>query len=210
METISKQNTMYLLTLLRQIKQTHNILSPHQPIIRTKLTKSDKIKFACDYYDAMGPISLLTILKGLTKEDKQLQREIIEFIIRNGLLKPYPSSQFEYRKRISDESINDQKIKRLSIAGIQQEYNHQNWLEIYDENTLFEETKAKHPTYKIYPDQNGNPIKFDKNRAIQVKLAIMDNGIIPARCIVEGAYPYVAKNEFSKYIKHLKTLKGDK
>ena len=75
MKTISKQNTMYLSTLLRQIKQTHSIISPRNQIIRSKLTQADKIKFACDYYDAMGPISLLTILKGLTEEDTKLQRE---------------------------------------------------------------------------------------------------------------------------------------
>ena len=46
--------------------------------------------------------------------------------------------------------------------------------------------------------------------ATKVKLAIIDNDLIPARCIVEGAYTYVVKGNLQEYISYVKTLKGGK
>lgn len=201
-------NEIYLLNLLKQTKEEHYTQKPYQPIIRTKLTKSDKIKFACDYYDHMGIISILTVLE--QTENTELQRAIIEFMMQNGLLKAYPSYLNEYRRKTSEITFNEQRARSLNPKSIRKEYIHENWLEIFDEDALFSETKTKHPSYQIFLDQNGNPIKFDKVMATKVKLAIIDNGLIPARCIVEGAYTYVVKGNLQEYISYVKTLKGGK
>lgn len=205
---VKEEKKAYLIDLLNQVKNSHVTRSERNTIVRIKLTPADKIKFACDYYDTFGFVSLLTVLEQST--DKTLKKAIIEFMIRNNLLKPYPSSNSEYRKHIDTNLINDYKTKRLNTSKVKSEYNYQNWLELFDENALFSETKAIHPAYHIFMDQNGNPIKFDKERATKVKLAVMDAGLAPARCIVEGAYPYDAKDEFSKYVEYVKSLKGGK
>ena len=53
-------------------------------------------------------------------------------------------------------------------------------------------------------DANGHKIKFDKDLSTQVKLAIVNQGIAPARCIVEGAYPHVVKGTFQEYTDKIK------
>lgn len=201
-------NEIYLLNLLRQTKEEHYTQKPYKPIIRTKLTKSDKIRFAYDYYDNMGIISILTVLE--QTENKELQRTIIEFMVQNGLLKSYPSYLNEYRRKTSEIIYNDQRAKSLNPQNVRKEYVRDNWLEIIDEDSLFSESKAKHPIYQIFLDKNNNPIKFDKDMTTKVKLAIIDSGLIPARCIVEGAYAYVAKGNLQEYISYVKSLKGGK
>lgn len=208
MSIINEENTEYLLNLLKQIKQEHSTQEEHKAIIRTKLTQSDKIKFACEYYDTFGAASLLNILE--QTDDQNLKREIIEFMIRNSLLKPYPSSNREYRKKISEASINDQRAKSLSARSIRREYNFQNWLEIFNENAIFNENLIKRPVYQIRLNNDNVPVKFDKKRATKVKLAIIDAGLFPARCIVESAYAYDAKDEMPKYFEYVKSLKGGK
>lgn len=205
---VKEEKEAYLMNLLKEIKESHAVKKKNKPIIRTKLTSADKIKFACDYYDTFGIVSLLTVLEQTT--DETLKRTIIEFMIRNGLLKPYPSTINEYQKKIDNNFVNDFKSKLTNFDNTKREYNHQNWLEIFDENALFTETKTIHPTYHIFMDQNSNPVRFDKDRATKVKLAVMDAGLVPARCIVESAYPYDAKNEFPKYVEYVKSLRGGK
>lgn len=200
-------NVEYLQNLLNGIIKTHSFKKVHSPIIKTKLTKKEKIKFALDYYDTFGEISLLTILQKNASENRELKKIIIEFMARFNLLKPYPSSEYEYINSFSNLNIIDQRMRSLNAASITREYNYQNWLEPFDENTIFEVTKAKHPSIHVYLDNNGNPIKFDKERASKVKLAIVNEGIIPARCIVENGYPYEAKENLEEYINHLKTLR---
>ena len=200
-------NIEYLQTLLNEIIKTHSFKQVHSPIVKTKLTKNEKIKFALDYYDTLGAISLLTILQKTASENRELKKLIVEFMARFNLLKPYPSSEFEYISKFSSLNIIDQRMRSLNAASITREYNYQNWLEPFDENTIFEVTKAKHPSIHVYLDNNGNPIKFDKERASKVKLAIVNEGIIPARCIVENGYPYEAKENLEEYINHLKTLR---
>ena len=131
-------------------------------------------------------------------------------MIRNSLLKPYPSSNREYRKKISEASINDQRAKSLSARSIRREYNFQNWLEIFNENAIFNENLIKRPVYQIRLNNDNVPVKFDKKRATKVKLAIIDAGLFPARCIVESAYAYDAKDEMPKYFEYVKSLKGGK
>lgn len=200
-------NVEYLQNLLNGIIKTHSFKKVHSPIIKTKLTKKEKIKFALDYYDTFGEISLLTILQKNASENRELKKIIIEFMARFNLLKPYPSSEYEYINSFSSLNIIDQRIRSLNVDGIIREYNYQNWLELFDENAIFEETKAKHPSIHVYLDNNGNSIKFDKEQASKVKLAIVNEGIIPARCIVENGYPYEAKENLKEYINHLKTLR---
>lgn len=197
----------YLQNMLKEIIDTHSFKKIHSPMIKTKLTKDEKIKFAIDYYDQLGEISLLTILKENADKNSELKKTIIDFMARFNLLKPYPSSEFEYIKKLSEINIIDQRMKSLNVASITREYNYQNWLEPFDENIIFEETKAKHPSIHIYLDNNGMPIKFDKARASKVKLAIVNEGIVPAKCIVEGAYPYEAKENLEEYITYINKLR---
>ena len=202
-----EKNLKYLSKLLTTAQETHSYKEARKPIVRTKFTKEDKIKFALDYYDKFDQSLLITLEE---VNNKALKRQIIEFMARYGLLKLYPSSEYEHIRKISELELIDQRIRSLNIANIKREYNHQNWLEPFDENAMFEETKAKHPYYQYYLDVFDKPVKFDKQKATSVKLAIIDQGIIPSRCIVESAYPYVAKNTFPKYIEYIKTLKGGK
>ena len=94
-------NIEYLQTLLNEIIKTHSFKQVHSPIVKTKLTKNEKIKFALDYYDTFGAISLLTILQKTASENRELKKLIVEFMARFNLLKPYPSSEFEYISKFS-------------------------------------------------------------------------------------------------------------
>ena len=181
----------------------------HQHKTQLKLTQSDKIAFAYDFYNLMGDVSLLDILINIPKDNETLTRSIIKFIIKNKLLKPYPNTS-QYTQTLSQSFFDQLKMHNLSVKTLISEYNHQNWLERFDETAIFEETKTKHPSYHIYLDSNNNPIKFDKDLSTKVKLAIIEQGIIPARCIVEGAYSYVAKGSFEEYVKTIKSKKGVK
>lgn len=210
MEVTEIKNKEALSKLIQDIQEKHTYRVAQTPGIRPKLTSSEKIKFAYDYYDLMGNISILDVLINVSEHDKELKEQISDFIVRNNLLKPYPNTTYEYASLSARKYLHEQRSKGLGLKGIQIEYNHQNWLEPFDENALFSETKTKHPTYHIFMSSNGTPIKFDKERATQVKLAIIDQGIVPARCIVEGAYPYVAKEELPEYFEYIKTLKGGK
>lgn len=206
---MSNKNIEYLQNMLNEIIKAHSFKQKHSPIVKTKLTKHEKIKFAIDYYDTFE-ISLLSVLKENATNNPELKKLIIEFMARFNLLKPYPSSEFEYTKKLSDINIMDQRMKSLNVAGITREYNYQNWLELFDENIIFEETKVKHPSIHIFLDKKNNPVKFDKDKASKVKLAIVNENIIPARCIVEGAYAYDAKDEMPKYFEYIKSLKRGK
>lgn len=202
-----KENLEYLSVLLSDIIENHSFKQIHSPIIKTKLTQNEKIKFALDYYDLLGPISIVQILNENAKNNPRLKRLIIEFCARYNLLKPYPNSDYEYLKHISKINLMDQRVKSFSPKSITHEYNYQNWLEIFDENKVFEESKAIHPSYHIFLDKNGNQVKFDKEKSSRVKLIIAENDIIPARCIVEGGYKYEAQEQLPEYINYIKSLR---
>ena len=210
METIETSKKELLTELMDEVQATHTYKTEQNAKISIRLSGEEKIGFAYNYYDIMGNVSLLDALISISIQDKSLKNKIINFIIHNNLLKPYPNTTFEYASLSSRKFFNEHRSKGLGIKGIKMQYNHQNWLEPFDEEAMFQENKTKHPTYHIFTNASGTPIKFDKENATKVKLAIIDEGIIPARCIVEGAYPYVAKDEFSKYIEHVKSLKGGK
>lgn len=197
------KNTYELQTLIEQIEQKY-AYKPGISHQNLKLTPSDKIMFACDYYNLVGNISILDVLKQIPEENKQLIRTIITFIIKYNLLKPYPDLTYEYSNPIPANEINIQRMKSITVNGISKDYNHQNWLELFDESAIFKESKTKHPSYRIFLAPNGDKIKFDKDLATKVKLAIIDEGIVPARCIVESAYPHVARGTFQEYTDKIK------
>lgn len=206
-------NIEYLTDLLENIKNTHSYKGYQEPIVRTKLNQSDKIKFALDYYDVFKNTSFIEVLEKYGQQNPKFKRLAIEFMTRYKLLIPYPDIRYEYMQNNNNSNHSDLtefRAKHLSIKGALREYYHDNWLELFNENSIFKETKTKHPTYHVYLDKNDNLIRFDKERAAKVKIAIIDAGITHARCIVEGAYPYVAKEEFPKYVEYVKSLKGGK
>lgn len=192
--------------LIEKTENTH-IYKPdnHQRIMKIKLTPSDKIAFAYEYYNIAGDTSLVDVLKQIPEENKALIRTIIKFIIGRNLAKPFPNSTYEYINPFPLNDINRQRMQAMNVTNIIKEYNHQNWLEPFDENAIFAETKTKHPLYRIFIDASGNKIKFDKDLAIKVKLAIINQGITPARCIVEGAYPHIVKGTFQEYTNKIKS-----
>lgn len=171
-----------------------------------KLTPSERIQFALDYYGVMGEVSLIDVYAQTSASNTELQKALKKFIIGNGFIKFYPSTAYSsaWHSSTIAETLD---LNALGKASLIKEYNHQNWLEPLDEEAMFEETKTKHPAYLIYLAPNGSLIKFDKERAKSVKLAIIDQGITPARCIVEGAYPHVVNDTFNTYIKTLKNMK---
>lgn len=203
-ETKTKKITE-LQELIESVEKTHTIQPRRQqPLITFKLTQSDKIAFAYDYYSIVGNTSILEVLQQLPKENKILIKSIIRFIAKYHLLKPYPNTN-QHTTSFSQVTYEQLKVNNMNIKSVVHEYDHQNWLEPFDEDALFEESKTKHPSYKIFLDSKGNRIKFDKELSTKVKLAIINQGIIPARCIVEGAYPHVVKGTFQEYTDKIKT-----
>lgn len=191
-------------SLIKKTEQAHTLTSGNcQRIVKFRLTPSEKISFAYDFYNITGNISLLNILNDIPKENKDLRKMIIRFMVEYNLLKPYPNTN--HYSRILSQNVFDQlKIYNMTIKRIIHEYDYQNWLELFDEDTIFEESKTKHPSYHIFLDSKGNHIKFDKELSTKVKLAIVNQGIAPARCIVEGAYPHVVKGTFQEYTNKIK------
>lgn len=200
-----------IINLFNEVENKHSIKMRRNK--RTKFTLEEKIQFAIQYYNIMGDTSLLDLLIHAYKNDSELKKAIIPFICRFNILKPYPDTYAECNIDFSQQELNENRIRMLGLDNIVKEYNHQNWLELFDEDAIFKETKTKRPSYHIYLNNLGQPIKFDKPKATQIKMAIVNQCIVPARCIVEGAYPHVAKDTFPEYIAKLqkqKTLKGGK
>lgn len=209
-EIINQEAIEYLTNLIQNVKTSHSYKRYQQPIVRTKLSQSDKIKFALDYYDVFKNTSLITVLEEYGPQNPELKSLTIEFMTRYKLLIPYPDTRYEYVRNdnhVNQSDLTEFRGKHLSISGAIREYNHDNWLELFDENSIFKETKTKHPTYHFCLNKAGVPIKFDKERATKVKLAIINQGIVPARCIVEGGYPYDAKENLNEYFHYIKTLR---
>lgn len=203
-----EESIEYLINLLKQIKQTHSYKKFKNPNIQTKLTKEDKIKFALNYHDTFQNTSLIEVLQQYGFQNKELKNLTIEFMTKYNLLIPYPNSRYEYVKTYTSKpEYSEFRTRHLSIKETVREYNYDNWLEPFNEDSLFAETKTKHPSYHVYLDNNNNPIKFDKDHASKVKLAIVEQKITPARCIVEGAYPYEAKENLEGYISYIKSLR---
>ena len=197
-----------VLALIKKKEENHTYNpSPKQHTQYKQLTSSDKIAFAYDYYNIVSDTSLIDILKQIPKENKESIRTIIKFIVRHNLVKPLPDTTQEYRFIKSTAfytDINRQRTDLISVTSVIQQYNPQNWLELFDEDTIFAETKTKHPLYRIFMDADGNKIKFDKELSTKVKLAIINQGLTPARCIVEGAYPHIVKGTFQEYTDKIK------
>ena len=132
---MTNEKNNILSEMLEEIKRTHSYKEPQKPIVRKKLTIDEKIKFALDYYSLNDNTSLLDIL--LTCSDKNLERQIIEFMEIYDLLVRYPDSQYDYLKKYDKNILPDLKIKAANPTTIAKEYNHQNWLEIFDEDKIF-------------------------------------------------------------------------
>lgn len=190
--------------LINNLKQAHVLNQKNnQRVIKFKLTPAEKISFAYDFYNITGNISLLDILRDIPEEDKETRKLIIKFMVESNMLKPYPNTR-HYSKVLSQNVFDQLRIYSMPVSRVIHEYDQQNWLELFDENAMFEESKTKHPSYCIFLDPTGTPIKFDKELSTKVKGAIIDEGIAPARCIVEGAYPYIAKGTFEEYTDKIK------
>lgn len=189
-----------LIGLIDDVQATHMIKKPSEKAIKLKLTPSEKIKFALEYYNIMGSVSLINALEMVYKNDTEARKKIISFMSQHNLFKPYPDTLAEYQSNVPQSMIDAQRIQLQNMTGLKREYNYQNWLEPFDEEAMFKQTKTKSPSYHIFMSKNGNPIRFDKNKALKIKAAIIDLGITPARCLVESAYRYVANETFDQYL----------
>lgn len=170
---------------------------------RNELSKQTKIIFAYQYHLLFGNTSFIEFLKR-----SQAPTEIklfSHFAIENNMLKNLlPDLYYEFKTSTPKKQIEIEYAKRLNLKDIIKAYNHQNWLEPFNENEIFAVSAHKHPQISSFITPNGSKITFDKENATKVKMAIIDQGIFPARCIVEGAYGPVAKNQFAQYIKQVK------
>lgn len=205
MPKISNQSIKNLQDLINETQSNHQI-QKKIPNLKFTLNPKEKIIFAYQYHDLMHGISIIDILKEI-QNNPELSKLISKFIICNNMLKPYPDSRYEYIQTTPKRVITVERGMGLGIKELTKEYNHQNWLEPFDEEIIF---SAKYPAITSYKDKNGNTISFDKENATKVKLAIVEQGIFPARRIVESAYSYVANGTFNEYIKKLKSIKGVK
>lgn len=203
MKTIENDQIQKISEIIKEIQQTHTSKQKYSKKIITPLKPDEKNDFACQYYNIMGDTSLIELLSQIYNKDIQLRKLIISFMIQQNLLKPYPDTIAECFYGNSKKPLLEPHHQTYSVQKVIREYDYQNWLEPFNENIIFQETKTKHPAYRIYKDKNGNLIKFDKEKATQIKLAIVDHGIFPAKCIVEGAYQYVANDTFNDYIQNL-------
>ncbi len=186
--------------LIDEVQDTHMIKKPGESAIKLKLTPNEKIKFALEYYNAIGNISFIKILEMIYKTDVEARKKVIRFMSQHNLFKPYPDTLAEYQSKVSLSMINDQRIQSQNMKSLKKEYNYQNWLEPFDEEAMFKQTKTKSPLYHIFMDKNGNPVRFDKNKTLEIKAAIIDLEITPARCLVESAYRHVANGTFDQYL----------
>ncbi len=169
-----------------------------------KLSNSDKIKFAYQYYNELGNISIIDILEK-SINDKELRKPIINFISSNSMRRQQPS-----RKNIDVKSntfsINEilKDICPKSFKTFSYEYNYQNWLEEYDEEEQFNDTKNQYHQKISILCKDNTVFTIDKNTARKIKLSLIENEIFPAVCIVKGAFKPVAENTFDQYIKTIK------
>lgn len=180
------------ITLINLIKQS--------PV---KLTHSDKIVFACQYYDTLGNISIVDILKR-NINDVELRKPIIKFISVNNMRRQNPncfsdikSNSFGINNILTD-------IAPQSFVTFNYEYDCQNWLEEYDEDKQFEDVNNSHRTINSILCEDGSKFTIDKKTAIKIKSSLIDEGIFPAVCVVKGAFKPTAENDFEQYVKALK------
>lgn len=203
---INEQSIQTLQDLINETQQRHKVQTT-VPNLKYTLSIQGKIVFAYQYHELMHGTSIIDILKQVNETNPESRKIISKFIIHNNMLKPYPDSRYEYIQSTPKISILMERGMGLGTKEIVREYDHQNWLEPFDENAIF---SAKYPSITSYQDKDGNIISFDKENATKVKLAIIEQGIFPARRIVESAYSHVAKGTFDKYVKTLKNIKGVK
>lgn len=171
---------------------------------RAKFTLSNKIRFAYDFYNIVGNKSILEVLVENDDTNQPFKRSLIEFIVEHNLLRPYPNTGYEFKTKLSNRELNHQRSRSIGVREVIRQYNHQNWLEPFDEDEIFSESTIKHPAYHVYINPFGEKVTFDKEAAASVKAAVIEQNIVPARCIVEGAYSYVVKGEFNTYIAKVK------
>lgn len=166
-----------------------------------KLTSSDKILFACQYYDTLGNVSLIDVLKN-NVDDINLRKTIVKFISINNMKKINPNCG------LSDFSLYNVTRNIKSFNILDYEYDYQNWLEEYDEDIQFEIKNKMHPSINSILLKDGTSFTVDKEMAKKIKLSLIDEGIFPAVCIVKGAFKPIAENNFKQYVKTLKK-RGD-
>lgn len=161
------------------------------------LTPDEKKIFAYRYHIIMDDTSIIDIVSYIAAENPELTKLLSKFIYSNKMLKPYPNGTREYRQHKKNNGI----YFCYGPKQLIREYNHHNWLEEFDEEAEF---SSRFPSITSFIDKQGNKIVFDKERATQVKLAIIDQNIFPAKCIVEGAYGPTVQGTFKQYTKHIK------
>ena len=85
--------------LIENLEQMHSFNSENnQRREKYKLTPSEKISFAYDFYNITGNISILEILSNIPEENEELKRPIIRFMVKYNLLKPYPNTKHSIKK----------------------------------------------------------------------------------------------------------------
>ena len=200
MEKIDTKTIEEVDTLLKKTNQEHR-KNTNSKRFNPALTPNEKIIFAYQYHKIMNGTSLLEILKETYNVDQETSKLISNFIVLNKMIRKYPDCTKEYKGNFEKSRDQLNLMLKSSLKRITQDYNHQNWLEPFDENVLF---SSKFSSITSYPSIDGGYITFDKEKATKVKLAIVERSIFPAKCIVEGAYKHIADNTFEKYVKSIK------
>lgn len=160
------------------------IIETYEP----KLTHSDKINFAYEYYDILGNLDITDILfKSL--DDKTLRKEIYRFICSNSMEKK--------RHGQTDISIKSFKLFKLN-------YNRDNWLEPYDEEKVCHNPKDSICVFKVL-NSVGDEFVLDKNLAKQLKLSLFEENIFPANIILKEGFRYYANGQFDEFIRKVKS-----
>ncbi len=169
-----------------------------------KLSSSDKIKFAYQYYNELGNVSIIDILEK-NINNKELRKQIINFISNNNMRRQQPSCKnIDVKSDTFEISETLKDISPKSFKTFSYEYNYQNWLEEYDEDEQFKDAKnVYHQRVSILCKDN-TVFTIDKNTARKIKLSLMENEIFPAVCIVKGAFKPTAENTFDQYVKTIK------
>jgi hypothetical protein len=171
--------------------------------LRSHYARNERIHFAYDYYSTIGDIDTLTLLKESFAGDKEDTKTIMCFLTKQSISKKLCENS-EYiipRANLSAKSFD-------GFANI--DYETYNWLSKFDEKLSFEK-RGVHllPAIPKILKQDGQEIEIDRTTARNIAGIIIDNGIYPAKCIVEGAYkPYADGNldDYFDKVTHEKKL----
>lgn len=197
-----REATVGDITILSDLIETFNL---GKRKYGTKFYKKQKINFAYNFYNEIGNVSILDVLKkAIDTNSAEERKKIVGFIGANGLTRKLPDMNNEYNDTFKFYAKD--LSKESTFHCFAHRYDQHNWLEEYDIDFEYgcDNIRIKSPTIISMLDKNGNRVIIDKEMAQKIKTVLTQNNIFPAHQIVKlGFGPYI-KEEFNEYIDEVK------